>query len=383
MALEKGRRMTHRRLLVAGFMLVIGCQGKGFSGPGSISQGESIEPASAALNGPDHARWTVADDLLIAPIWTGDDDHGSLYLPLWRNAVSAIEDYIPAPANGDCSKMKGTLRVDWDRAANTVHFAVKFRGIIPHPVVHRTEGVDWTFNPFHQTPKDFGNTGYRFWTLFGRINTGPLTTFYYDPATLLLLGSEWDFPNGPPNNGAVIPVQFPIFPIIPSKIFLANEDGSAFHEWTVPYDHVTAEGGAVSFSPNSFIPLDLCEAAPLQPTISQLRPYISDWRPASEGPSWAEILHAGPIFDTTVDPIDFDGPGGVFPYPYIYSDASLMSNVAGMQGGVPNNYFFHIPSAIQNVTPPLRPVPGGNGVGCFPHYHDPHVSAPRYCEMAH
>ncbi len=328
-------------------------------------------------------RWTKEDDELLAPVWKGNDDRGSLYMPLWRGVASAIEDYVPAPADGDCSTMKGTVRIDWDKQANTVRFLVKFRGLIPHPEVHRTEGVDWTYNPFHQTPKDFVNAGYRFWTLFGRINSGPRTDFYYDPQTLQLLGSAYDFPNGPPNGGQVITVQFPIFPIIPSAIFPAREDGSAVHEWTTAYDHVTAEGGAVSYAPNSFIPLDLCQAAPLQPNISQLRPYIADWRPASEGPSWAEILHAGVIFDTTVDPYGSDGPGGVFPYPYVYSDVSIVSNVGMAQGGIPNNYSLKIPTVIQNVAPILRPVPHGNGKSCQPFYNDPHVSAPRYCELPH
>ncbi len=358
------------------FMGLVACQS------GEEARSESTGSVAEAHT-RSRARWTKEDDELLAPVWKGNDDRGSLYVPLWRGVASAIEDYVPAPQDHDCSRMKGTVFVEWDRRANKVHFTVKFRGLIPHPEVHRTEGVDWTYNRFHQTPKDFTNAGYRFWTLFGRVNTGHRPTFYYDPQTLQLLGSEYDFPNGPPNGGQVIPVEFPIFPIIPSLIFPAAEDGSAFHEWTTPYDHVTAEGGAVSFSPNSFVPLDLCQAAPLQPDISQLRPYISDWRPPSEGPSWAEILHAGVLFDTTIDPYDADGPGGVFPYPYVYSDVSLMSNAPVTQGGIPNNFLLKIPAVIQNVAPVIRPVPFGNGKSCKAYYNDPHVSAPRYCEQQH
>jgi hypothetical protein len=363
--------------ILAGITVLLGCQvqtGK----VQSISQPVSIDSIDGMLNGPPDRHWTPADDAVLAPVWRGDDDHGILYFPLWRGVASALEDYVPAPDSGDCSNMKGTARIDWDRGSNQVHYLLKYRGLIPHPVVHRTEGVNWFPNPFHRPPKDLESAGYRFWTLFGRINSG-LVDFYYDPVTLLLLGSQYDFPSGPPAN--VIVLKFPIFPIICSLIFQPDETGFAVHEFTVPYDHVAAEGGAVSFSANSFIPIDLCEAAPLQPTISQLRPYVSPWQPPQDGPSWAEILHAGAIFDTTIDDTSQTYPGGVFPY--IYSDVSLLSNAPSIQGGVPNGSFLHIPSAIQNVVPAIRPLDFGNGAGCQPLFHDPHVTAPRYCELAH
>ena len=52
---------------------------------------------NAYLNGPGRSEWTSADCKLMAPIWTGDDDKGQLFSPLWRGPGGGIDDWVPAP----------------------------------------------------------------------------------------------------------------------------------------------------------------------------------------------------------------------------------------------------------------------------------------------
>src|SRR5262249_48738030 len=93
-------------------LTLLGCQGQraqeerpGHQVSGALSQAEIV----AFLKAPPTSRWTRADDDIIAPIWLGDNAKGSMYAPLWRAAAPAIEDFVPAPPDGDCRKLKGTI----------------------------------------------------------------------------------------------------------------------------------------------------------------------------------------------------------------------------------------------------------------------------------
>jgi hypothetical protein len=143
---------------------------------------------------------------------------------------------------------------------------------------------------------------------------------------------------------------------------------------------VTSEGGAFAFAYTSFIPLDLCESNPAQPTLGQLRPWASAWQPPALAPSWREVLHQAPAWDTTVDENKpFPETAGF--EPYVYSGIAFIGNATAMQGGVPNGAVIHIGSLVLQVAPPLRPIAGGNGRGCQPFVVEPHVTAPRFCEQ--
>jgi hypothetical protein len=348
------------------------------SGPAQDNE-SGQDPIADSLKHPSSPTWDQWDDRIIAPIWLGTNAKGTLYSPLWRGNSPAIEDFVPTPPGQDCSKLKGTIRIDWDQTANTVHFLIKYRGLMPHPVIHRTEGVDWFPNPFHNAPKDIEDGGYRLWSIFSRVNNVKVpVNFYYDPSTLQLLGSDYDFPNGPPSP---VFLTLPTAVIIPSLLFHPDRAGFASHQWTTQYDHVKVEGGGFSHIAVGFVPHDLCEAAPLQPVISQLRPYVSPWQPPAAGPSWLEFLQGGLTFDTTIDTTTDLLPQGVAPYGY--SGVAFISNSPFVQGGIPNGFSFDLPSAFVNVAPVFRVVPGGNGLNCQPFVYSPHVTAPRYCEMPH
>src|SRR5713226_3548981 len=123
-------------------------------------------------------RWTEVDDNIIAPIWSGNDDKGYLITPLYRGAFPGIEDSVYTPPGRDCSRLRATLRSDWDSSANTVHYPVKGRNFQVRPSVLRTAGVDYFFDPFHQAPKDITNGAYRLWAVLG--STTRKGDFYYD-----------------------------------------------------------------------------------------------------------------------------------------------------------------------------------------------------------
>ena len=326
----------------------------------------------------DH-RWTQFDERLVAPTWSGDDDRGSLIAPLYRGAAVAMEDFVFVPPDHDCTDSRATLRIDWDSHKDQVHYQIKYKKVPVHPSVHRTEGVDFFTNRAHKSPASFDNGGFRFWTIL-TAPTGLTKKFYYDFTTFQFVGSEYDFPNGPP--ATAFPIDIPVFTLFGSKLYFANDDGTMFHEYTVPYDHVTAEGGAFSLVYTSFIPFDLCESNPVQVTLGQLRPWASPWQPPSLAPTWRDVLRGGPAFDTTVDENQtFPATFGFEPYGY--SGIAFIGNAVAPQGGIPNGSVVHISSLILQVAPALRPIVGGNGVGCQPFVVEPHVTAPRFCEMAH
>lgn len=377
----------HKRSAVLGgaavLLVLMGCQGSHSEATGEASQPVSSgsgdpDPTNAARHAP-IATWTAADDNIISTIWLGDDAKGTLYTALFRGAFPGIEDYVYAPGDGDCTKSKATLRIDWDRAQNTVHFLVKGKGFPVRPNIRRTAGVEWFPDQFHNDPKDFDAGAYRLWLILG--STTRKANFWYDPNTLLLQGSDFDFPNGPPAGD--IPVAFPVISITSSKEFDPDANGFAVHEWDAAYDHVTVESGTFARSWATFAPLDLCEAAPLQPGISQLRPYVSPWQPASIAPTWQDMLHAGIGFDVQIDERTDpnDAYGGNLPY--VFSGISYAGNMTAQQGGVPNGWANSILTSFQNVSPVNFPVPGGNGTSCHPYLHEPHVTAPRYCEGQH
>lgn len=359
------------------FTALAGCQGSETTpspdGPLGVSEDALTDP-HAACKAPAVRRWTTADEKLIAPIWIGDEEKGTVYAPLFRGALPGIEENVFTPDDHDCTKQKATVRVDWDRAADTVHFVIKGKDMVAGPSVHRTEGVDYWTNPWRPNPKDFDNGAYRLWII--QASTTRLEKLWYSGANLSLVATEFTAPSQPPGT---IELQLPSFSITGTKQF-GHESGTFVHEFTNSYAHFTNEGGLFSRDWVTFGPLDLCQAAPFQPAISQFRPIASPWQPPGDAPSWRDFLRAGLAFDMhaeeLADPNVLDGN-----LPYVYSGISVLSNHPGMQGGVPNGWHMVLMGAILNVQPPIEPVPGGNGLGCQPYVNEPRPFAPRYCEL--
>ncbi len=365
--------------LFASTLLLGACQmsSGGESSVGSTSEALDSTATDAvhdSMNRPPVLHWTHEDDELLAPIWTGNDDKGSLYLPEYRGASVGIEEYVFAPASGDCRNLKGTLRVDWDSAANTVRIVAKYRGLPLKPSVRRTDGVDFFADQFHVFPKDFDNGVYRLWVIQG---ANPVTgTFYYDPTTLNLLGSQYDFPNGPPNGGAVIPVSIPLFTLSGSASFEPDAEGFAVHDYTIPYTSLQTETGGLSVARISYPPFNLCVGQPAAPMRGQARPYLTPWQPLGIGPSWKTMLHSGLAFDSQLEKPGDATQGGNLPY---ITGGVAFIGAPSFQGGVQNGQRFSLTRQIQNVAPIFYPVPGGNGLGCSSYLNEPHIDAPNHC----
>src|SRR5450755_2456173 len=98
--------------LFASTLLLGACQMSGGGEAPTDSTSEALDsmPLDAvhdSMRRPPVLHWTSEDDQLIAPIWTGNDDKGSVYLPEYRGASVGIEDYVFAPPSGDCRNLKG------------------------------------------------------------------------------------------------------------------------------------------------------------------------------------------------------------------------------------------------------------------------------------
>jgi hypothetical protein len=362
------------------------------------SEADYAETIDSYLAGPAAATWTAADCRLIGPIWTGDDDKGQLFTPLWHGVTPGIEDWVLPVPQGSPTDLKGTVRIDWDKAADTVTFTIKLHHVPVSPAVRRIDGGDpeitdpadprhfipppqanWWQNKFHNSPKDLpvkpsDGTAYRLWTIFTTFNTRPLP-FFYDGQSLMLLGSVLDFPGGPPAGSLAVGIG--VAQLVSSSLIYPGADGSAVRQYTVGYNKATTEGGFYGYFVAAFIPHNLCRINPFQPSLGQLRPYASKWQPAAQATSWDVVLRNGLLFDLTVEEGRPDVPaGGNDQNPdYIYGGVSFLSNASSLQGGTPWGWVFNIPGAIQNVQPMLSPAPRLDGfVG------NPRVSAPLFCQ---
>ena len=187
-------------------------------------------------------------------------------------------------------------------------------------------------------------------------------------------------PSQPPNT---IEIKLPAFRILGTKQFVPDANDNVHHEFTSAYDVFTSEGGLYSFAWVQFAPEDLCQAAPLQPHISQLRPIQVPWQPGSAGVPWTTFLRGNLAFDLhlerTTDPTVNDGY-----LPEVWGNVSVTSTDAAYRGGIPNGWHQTIMSAIQSVSPVLDPVQGGGNVnGCVGYVNEPHVTAPLYCQGQH
>jgi len=353
------------------------------------------QAVNAYLTGPPGSLWTDADCRLMSPVWTGDDNKGQLFTPLWRGVGTAFEDYVvPTPASTD---IKGTIRLDWDKAANTVHYTIKLHHAPASPTVSRVDGGDpeisdpgnprhfipppqanWWYNAFHQNPKDLpimksDGTGYRVWTIYATFNSVPIAN-YYDPNTLMLLGNSYGFPSGPPPGAITVSIGENV--LAASLLMYPDAAGFASRQYTVPYNQVTTEGGYHGYASGLFVPQNLCRSNPYQPALGQLRPIVSHWQPASAGKSWDTYLDNGLFFDTTIE----EGRPDLAPGQddqddvYVYSATAILDNIASAQGGVPWGYHFQLATAIQNVQPALVPVSRAGGFDP-----EPAVTAPLYC----
>ncbi len=274
----------------------------------------------------------------------GTYEKGKLEVELYRGAAQPLE-LVVIPTPNDCNGHID-LKMEWDEEENEVTVKLKGKNVLePYPDVDRTVGVDFKPNPWFPEPEDITDGRYQLWI----VTNGRALTFYYDPGTLDLMGSELDFPGGPPPG---IPVPFPTLRLFPSPFFQPKANGDLDYEWTFPYDQVV-RGDLPHLSEYylTFPPPNLCQVNPFQIHNSHLRPYGSKPLQAAEGPSFAEYLRGGLIFDITVEP------------PEYFTDRAIQTGVGSysqttMIGVIPNGQTLDIDAVFGNVGPPIRPWSG-------------------------
>jgi hypothetical protein len=292
----------------------------------------------------------------------GGDAVGLLHLPLHRGDIAPFELTVIATPN-NC-ETNPVLDLAWDEGKNVVDVHIRGKGVLPyHPDVHRTEGVDWFPNQWVHEPKDVLDGRHQFWV----ITAGPDVTFYYDPATLNLMGSQYDFATPPP----AIPLPLPSLIALGSPFYDPLPNGDVDFEYTIPYDHMV-RGDDPNYAQIyvSFPPPNLCQVNPFRIDQSTLRPYVSPTQPASKALSFSQYLAGGLVFDWTVEPRQY------FALPPSVSFVATWSNITLLGGGIPKNWAFDIEAAFMNVAPPIRPW---GGAGTCSNYFQDHQRTNNFC----
>ena len=287
-------------------------------------------------------------------------------MPLYRGTAVPFELTTIATPNDCANPLDMTLK--WDAEENDVTVKLKGKAALEqYPDIQRTEGVDFFPNDFHPELEDIEDGRYQLWLISA---AGPELTFYYNPATLDLMGSEFDFDEPP----MAIPIAFPTLYLVPTPFFQPDEDGDVDLEVHYDYDGMLrGDREDLSHFYITFPPPNLCLANQDRLDISTLRPYLSDPRPASEARPWSDYLRGGMLFDVTVEPPDYHTE----PPRVTFIGTHMGSTAVG--GTVPPNYKLDIDAAFMGVAPPIRPWEGAGQ--CEQEFEPFHGQGINFCEM--
>ena len=307
-----------------------------------------------------------ADAMPDPPFGKGNLEKGTIEMPLYRGTAVPFELTTTAPPYACDEPLDMTLK--WDAEENEV--TVKLKGTAamePHPDIFRTEGVDFFPNPFHPESKDVIDGRYQLWLISA---AGPELTFFYNPATLDLMGSELDFDEPP----IAIPIAFPTLYLVPTPFFQPDEDGDVNLTVTYEYDAmVRGDRADLSHFYITFPPPNLCLANQDRLDLSTLRPYLSDPRPASEARPWSDYLRGGMLFDVTAEPSDYHTE----PPRVTFIGTHMGSTAVG--GTVPDGWTLDIDAAFMGVAPPIKPWAGA-GL-CEQTFEPVHTQGINFCAM--
>jgi len=314
-----------KRTLRRGCLLVLGCIG-------IVTSSLLLTGASGHANAPVTARSG------------GNYKKGAMTVPLYRGAALPPEaTVITLP--GNCEReMKVTLR--WNEEENLVKVRVTGDGVlVPYPNVDRTPGVNYFPNPFWPEIEDIVGGRYQFWI----ISQAGLLDFYYDAATLDLIGSALDFPSSPPNT---ITLTLPSVRAIGSPFFQPDSNGDVDFDFTFQYDNMI-RGDLPSYAEviEGFPPPNLCLADPFRVDRSTIRGYAKTL-PASEAKPFSDYLRAGFFLSITIEPPQY------YTFPPLDHLFSTYSNATQFGGAIPKGYTWDLDASFMNIAPPIRPWPG-------------------------
>jgi len=301
-------------------------------------------------------------DCPAAPSSWGTYHKGSLTMPLHRGGAVPFETFVPALPSNCQGEM--VVQLSWDEQANWVNVQLTGQHVLtPHPSIQRTEGVDFFPNPFSPEPQSFDDGRYQFWI----ISPAQMITFYYDPTTLDLVGSQFDFTTPP---AGAIPVPVPGIKFFPTPFFEPDAEGNVSLDWTFAYDHVV-RGDLPAFAHiyTTFPPTNLCLANPYRYDQSTTRPYVSSPQPATDALSFSDYLENGLLFDSTVEPPTY------YTYPPVLTNTSTYSGATLIGGGIPRNWAVDFDAVFMNNAPPVRPfAAAGTCEDYFSPQHNPNLN---------
>jgi hypothetical protein len=284
---------------------------------------------------------TMSGDSGQLPSLKGDLDKGKLSASLYRGGSVPDELLVIATPNNCQNHLD--VNIEWDEAENYVRVHLKGKNVFdPSPVIQRTEGVDYLPNRWWPEAKDVTNGRYLLWL----ITVPRLINFYYDPETLDLMGSEFDFETPPP----AITIPIPAFVAVPTDFIEVKPNGDVDYTHTFEYDGLK-RGDLPQFTHfwASFIPHSLCTANPFDYTQTSSRPYAGPTLPASEALPFSEYLRNGLIFDITVEPEDYHI------FPPISTNIATYSQSLAVAGGIPEGWTNDLEAVFANLAPPIKP----------------------------
>lgn len=306
-------------------------------------------------------------DSSVRPRSSGTFHKGSLTMPLRRGGATPFETFLPALPSNCQAEM--TVTIAWDEQNNRVHARLEGKHVlVPHPTIRRTLGVDFFPNPLWPEQKDISNGRYLFWIL----SPAQMITFYYDSATLDVMGSEFEYPTPPPG---AIPLTVPGVKLFPSPFFQPDDDGNVDVEWSFAYDNVV-RGDLPQFAHSFYTapPANLCVANRFRYDLSTTIGYTSPARPAAEAMSFSDYLRNGLIFDITVEPPDYAT------FPPVAGQTSFYSGATVVGGGIPRGWALDLDAVFMNNAPPIKPFAAADT--CHDYFvprHNPNINfcAPR------
>lgn len=274
----------------------------------------------------------------------GDVHEGKMEIPLYWSAATAPEVYSVAMP-GDCQRSIN-LTMRWDEEQDWLKVRLKGKHVLmPHPTVTRVPGVTFFPNPFWPEQAAYTNGRYQLWF----ISPSEEIHFYYDGATLDLVGSNHDFPSQPPGT---IDVPIPGIKVLGSDFFQPDANGNLDVEFTWSYSGlVRLDRPELSHMFVSFPPHNLCESNPYRYDLSTTRGYISAPRPAAEARPFSAYFENGVIFQITIEPPQYPVE------PPRDTQAVAYSNATGFGGLIPRGYTFDIDAFFSNVAPGIKPLP--------------------------
>jgi len=219
-------------------------------------------------------------------------DEGSFEVPLRLGLAAPNEVRIEEPVQ--CRpEAKATARISYSKRRNEVVLEADYDGLPYRMSYTRPEDISTPYNQFPQSVQD---GKWQIWFVGRLLNFR--TTFYYDAATLQLIGHEQDLPGGPPPNS--IPVQLPTLHMFGTPLFEGTPDGKAHVRFTFRYDQMLDEvgRGGVYYS---FVPYNLCKP-------DEYGPYYTDGGlPPSLAMNFDQVLESiwsghGMMVSTSLEP---------------------------------------------------------------------------------